>query len=273
MSKVKILYPVGCYGNYLARCIYYYTTLGPGTQVLFDFDDAGSSHTFRDDVLAQQSIECGHPGTMIMTDHDAVVAVVPDSRHCLDYYNNQFVKQNHADIVKHLQLQLPEYEIESKLREWGYYDKFDHQTPVWILREFLSFWMTDSWDQAYNRDSMLSASHITIEAENIVENLKQSISTVAWQLGLEVTAEPETIDTNHNEFKRKQQYLYSQFRCTRWVNSLIDNETNGTIPIKTIFDEAYIQHLLREHGYGIRCDGLDQFPNQLADMQKLIYKL
>lgn len=53
MSKVKILYPVGCYGNYLARCIYYYTTLGPITQVLFDFDDSGSSHAFRDDILAR----------------------------------------------------------------------------------------------------------------------------------------------------------------------------------------------------------------------------
>ena len=274
MSKVKILYPVGCYGNYLARCIYYYTTLGPGTQVLFDFDDSGSSHAFRDDILARQSIECGHPGIMSITDHDAVVAILPDHRHCLDYYNNQFAKQNRADIVEHLRLQLPLEEIETKLKAWDYHKPFGHDVPVWILREFLSFWMTDSWKQAYNRDSVLTASHITVEAEEIVEgSFKELLYQVTGQLGLDFTAEPETIDHNHREFRRKQQYLYSQFRCTRWVDSLIDNETNGTILIKTIFDEAYIQHLLREHGYGIRCDGVERFPNQLADMQKLIYKL
>lgn len=279
MSKVKILYPVGCYGNYLARCIYHYTTLGPGTQVMFDFDDAGSSHVFRDDILAQQSIECGHPGSMTVTDHDAVVAILPDDRHCLDYYNNQFAKQNRADIVEHLRLQLPLTEIETKLGAWDYHKPFDHDVPVWILREFLSFWLTDSWKQAYNRDSMLAASHITVEAEEIVEGaFKELLYRVTWQLGLDFTAEPETVDTNHMEFKRRQQYTYSQMRCRLWVESLIneviDNITEtATIHIKTIFDEAYIQHLLRTNGFGIRCDGLEKLPNRVGDMRKLIYKL
>lgn len=279
MSKVKILYPPGCYGNYVARCIYHYTTLGPGTQVMFDFDSEGSSHVFRDDVLAQQSIECGHPGTMSITDHDAVVAILPDDRHCLDYYNNQFAKQNHADIVHHLQLQLPKEEIQSKLRSWNYYQLFDSRVPTWILREFLSFWMTDSWRQAYNRDSMLSASHIQIEAEMIIEGpFKDILHQVAWQLGLDFVAEPETVDENHMNFKRHQRYTYSQMRCGLWakaVTSEYDDPMLGTVTtdINTIFDEAYIQHVLREQGYGIRCDGLEKLPSTVSDMRKLIYKL
>lgn len=44
---IEILYPPGCYGNYLIRSLYNYTNLRVKDYTNFLFDNLGSSHLVR----------------------------------------------------------------------------------------------------------------------------------------------------------------------------------------------------------------------------------
>ena len=50
---IKICYPPGTYGTYLARCVYYYTNLSKVRPGEFEFDHYGSSHSFRSNSVVQ----------------------------------------------------------------------------------------------------------------------------------------------------------------------------------------------------------------------------
>jgi hypothetical protein len=206
-------------------------------------------------------------------DAEQVVVVVPCRAHALDYYDNQFFKTQQEQVIGYLLYQMSEEEISSKLiAHWGYQGKFDDTVPKWIMREWCSFWISDVLDQSYNSGqyNKINAT-VQISTQDIFENWTESFSQLALSLNLTLTVDADTIKKQHDHFLKVQKFHNIQIKCQQYVSDLL-NDVNSKIVLHSIFDEAYIQQLLRQHNLEIRCDGLDAFPESTQQLKTLTYE-
>jgi hypothetical protein len=271
---IKICFPPGCYGNYISRSLYYYTNLRLGEYSDFTFDEFGSSHVHRYNAEAKKQVKVGHIDTLDITSGDQVIAILPCIDHTLDYYNNQFNKHSHGQIKHFIEEQLPSHEIIQKLKiNWGLESGLIEDAPSWILREFFSMWITDCFANGYNTNIYSALTDITITTQDIFTNFLPTIHRLCNKLNLQLVVDDSEILKNHTSFLEVQSYHNSQINCNAWVNSVIITDDDISSPCQTLFDEAYTQHLFRERGYEIQCDGLNIFPTTSAIMKKLIYKI
>jgi hypothetical protein len=270
---IKILFPPGCYGTYLAQSVYTYTNLRKEEYAPFDFDTAGSSHVYRKNINAKQVVWHGHLDTFSSTNLDQTIIILPNQHHRLDYYNNQFHKQQKQQLVEYILSQLSIDEINHKLKSgWGYNNSFDENVPRWILREFFSLWITMCFADGYSVEKYKNIpNQITVDAQDIISNFNNILTAICQECGLTITVDQDSIEQNHANFLKSQHYLDSQIGCEQWVNDTIIAKDCPT-PVKTIFDEAYIQHVFRIRGYEIKCDGLNHFPTSTFEMKPLIYE-
>lgn len=272
---IKILFPPGCYGTYFSRCLYSYTSLSSGNATNFDFDTTGSSHEFRKNQLTNSLIWRGHLNTFVSKSEDKIITILPDSNHCLDYYNNQFIKQEKGALISFLQSQIGEVEIKNKLlQHWNYQSNTLKQIPTWILREWFSFWIEHCWNVGYSIDSYKQIpSDLQISTQDIFENIFEKLTECAIIIGKKLRINSETILFNHSQFVKHQQFHNAQIKCQHWVDQILHDEVEYPTPCITIFDESYVQYLLRKQNFEIQCDQLDKFPLSSLEMKKIIYKI
>ena len=271
---IKVFFPPGCYGTYVTQCLYNYTNLRKGSLEDFKFDSGGSSHNHRTNRHARSVIQQGHKDDLSIVESDSVVIVYPCTHHKLDYYNNQFFKQSKGQLVEYVLSQITQDEADHKLRtQWNYSGKFDETVPRWILREWCSFWISNVLDKAYDSTTYSVLPYTaTLCTVDIFENYIETLTRIVMSLKLELVVDTETIQKQHQEFLRLQKYHNSQQRCTNYAHDLINNNHSDMI-VNSIFDEAYIQHLLRQHNYELQCEDLDIFPKNTQHLKQLIYEI
>lgn len=272
---IKILFPPGCYGTYFSRCLYSYTSLSSNNATNFDFDTTGSSHKFRKNQLANSLIWFGHLNTFVSEPEDKIITILPDSNHCLDYYNNQFIKQEKGALISYLKSQISEDDIKYKLSTYWNYKSItlDNQIPTWILREWFSFWIQHCWNDGYNIDPYKQIpSILQISTQDIFKNIFQKLTECATLIDKKLKINSETILFNHSQFVKNQQFHNAQIKCQHWVDQILHDEIEHPSPCVTIFDESYVQHLLRKQNFEIQCDQLNKFPLSSLEMKKIIYK-
>jgi hypothetical protein len=271
---INVLFSIGCYGTYLSRCIYNYTNLRSEEFCPLTFDSAGSSHEHRQNTIAKQLVWTGHLKTFNPTISDQTIIVLPNLSHWLDYYNNQFHKNQNQQLVEYILSHLSTTDINCKLKDgWGYNKPFDITVPRWILREFFSLWIADCLTTVYSKEQYNNITNqITIDTQDIILNFNETLDAICQKCNLTLTVDLEIITQTHDRFIASQHYLNSQLNCQAWVTDTILDK-NSLSPARTIFDEAYIQHIFRTHGYEIECDGLNDFPTLSTDLKKIIYKV
>jgi hypothetical protein len=269
---IKVLFRPGCYGTFLTKCLYKLTDLNEYRDRDFSFDAHGSSHDYRQIVSKEKSIVCGHDETLNIEETDKVIVILPLIEHQLDYFDNQFRKQEKEHLCKYIHLLYPNDEIEKKLSQnWNYPHQLDNHTPQWILREWCSFWIKDCLSRSYDAlryEKFTNANKIN--TQNIFENLADVIFLLAEKLNLKVLVGVDEMNSIQKKFVDAQQLHNIQKKCVAWVDDVIENR-NSTSPCLTIFDQSYVQHLLREKGYEIRCNELNAFPSSAEELRALIY--
>ena len=238
---IKILYPPGGYGTYLARCLYSYTNLNDNpcaNAAEFNFDQTGSSHVFHYNLDAKTKIWWGHPveDTWCIGHNDLIIVVQPNSQHYLDYDNNHFDKWHHQDLIKSVTDKISIDEINRKLEtEWGYNGTFNIDTPRWILREFFSLWIVDCLRSGHSLKHYSNVPNVlTIDTQDIILNFVDVFDQACKKLELTKTVNEELIINNHKNFLKAQKYHNSQLNCKQWVHDTINEKENPYIP-KTIF--------------------------------------
>jgi hypothetical protein len=270
---INIIFPPGCYGTYITRCLYNYTNLRNVLFTEFEFDSAGSSHYHRENSHARSVIQAKHIDTFDYDPTIQLVVVVPCVEHGLDYYNNQFFKNCHGQLIQYITAQMTTAEIKHKLsHQWDYHGEFDESVPHWIMREWCSYWIADALNSAYNTTTYhMLDSIVKISTKDIFENYIETLTKIVSALELTFTVDQEAINTQHNKFLAVQQFHNSQHKCYQYVQDLLAGvDTN--IVVHSIFDEAYIQHLLRQHNIEIQCDGLNTFPDNTHHLRTIIYE-
>lgn len=278
---IKICFPPGCYGHYLARCLYHFTELRDGKFVNFGFMPDGSSHAHRKDKSERQKIRVGHfsyktsgnyhPATIELLPGDTPITILPTPGYWLDYHNNQYIKQSKGDLIANIQDQISTEELRDKLKNnWNYSGEFDTNVPQWIMRELMSFLILPTLQDGYAQDRCEFAQSTKIQAISFFDDFVGHFHQLCNDLSIQIDIPQEQIAKNNQEFIKMQKYHGSQQRCEQWVQDVLSNNTTPS-PAQTIYDESYIQHLFREQGYEIQCDGLNLFPLDSNAMRKLIY--
>tara|TARA_B100000902_G_scaffold190582_1_gene182177 strand:- start:2196 stop:3002 length:807 start_codon:yes stop_codon:yes gene_type:complete len=257
-TKIHVTWVPGGYGSYMMQSIYAYSNLGATSNIIID--STGSSHTFRDGAEKKKYFD-----TAVFGEHtnDSDVIVGPAHGHMLDYFVNEYIKQELNN--------LPQY--------FNHFFK-DHKSQIdenwnnkqdWAAREWISFWILDVLNASYGKDSRIDLTTDKLFDEN-QDVFPAEITSIIEKLGLSVVADIDTIKTNHTNWQKQQQCNNLQKRCDEWVNEIITTNKNTPSPCITILDEAYVQSLIRRHGYEIRCFGLDTFPKTSNEIRKLLYK-
>ena len=270
---IKICYPPGTYGTYLARCVYYYTDLGKDQYLSFDFDQHGSSHSFEPNSV----IQFGHVEDDVTFDvHDSTVVVLPCESQRLDYFNNAFFKEYKGDLISQLRgifgLSIFD-EIDHKLRAyWNYTGGFDHQTPRWIVREFCSMWFSQFLNNCFSLTKyQIVPNKLCITTNDILTDCLTTLLKIFDVLNLQPMVSESEIVSNHQNFLNAQKYIGSQHNCDQWCDDVLEGRYSSS-PCQTIFDEVYVQDRLKTKGFEIKCDGLTVFPLTSTALSKIIYK-
>ena len=112
---------------------------------------------------------------------------------------------------------------------------------------------------------------VKLTTNDLFDTNKNVFSEIINRIGLTVTTDSAIMKVNQQQWIAQQRYHNSQHRCNAWVEDIL-NDRNTPTPCQTILDEAYVQHCLREQGYEIRCDGLNNFPKTSSELKELIYE-
>jgi hypothetical protein len=141
---------------------------------------------------------------------------------------------------------------------------------LWVLREFVSFWILDMLDSAFIADAYVGFNaKVCITTNDIFLNFETSLDQVTAALGLEPRRRAYIIN-KFDEFKETQKFHGMQQRCDQWIEHVLSNQA-GHSPCITVFDEAYVQAKLRTMGFEIRCYRLNEFPKESSNLAVLLY--
>ena len=244
-----------------------------GPFVEFEFDNSGSSHQHWDNPNAPTMIKQGHLGILEYNGTEQVVVVLPCQDHKLDYLNNQFFKYKLGQIIDFVLPIISQQEATNKLnKQWNYTGNFDNTIPRWIMREWISFWINDvltSWANPTGYNELNSV--VQFSTQDIFEDWPNTIIDVVSKLGLTLSVDQDMIQKQHKKFLAVQKSHNSQNKCYQYVNELLaGNDVKMTL--HSIFDEAYIQHLLRQYNLEIQCDELNIFPTTTQQLKNLTYE-
>lgn len=270
---IKVLFPPGCYGHYLTGCLYTYTNLNT-TNFEFELEQNGSSHSFwshsdcKTKIINQHSFGGGDK----YNGPTDTVTIVPEPDHYLDYINNQYSKFYNYNFDKFLQDKWWYQEFKSKLSTaWNI--QSNQLAPQWVLREYHSFVFLDFLEKNYDRQTYIDSKCVaSISAQDFFGDFVSVLGTLCNQLNLDLDV--DKLSTTHEIFLKKQIYHNTQLQIDQWIQDLVSHNTAQTAnPCRTFLDEIYVQAKLREHGYEIYCNDLEQFPKDFKHMKQLIYKI
>jgi hypothetical protein len=268
-----IIAPPGCYGTYIARCLHHYTST---TEThLFDFDQFGSSHAFRkiSSSIAKTSLVHWTNLKLDKINKETTIVVTSNINHLLDYFDNQFYKQAQGNLLEFITETFNNDIVQQNLEKWNHQTPVDKPTPMWIFREYFSYSLLETLKNGYNNKNYLSLPHAySFCCEDMwYGSMWDIVNILADALNKKIYANKEDVVKNHQDFLNCQKYHNMQIRCEKFVCDIID-QVDSISPCVSLFDEAYVQHQLRNRGYEIYCNNLDIFPKSSIEMNRYIFK-
>jgi len=255
-SKIHVTWPPGCYGSYVMQSVYAYSNLGATSKIVID--PTGSSHSFRESAEQYKYFIMDH---LLSDNSDIIIGPVQGQE--LDYFVNQFVKQEQSNVLRYLTELFPDFKFQIS-EQWN-------NTDDWAIREWISFWILDVFAAAYTNNTNADLTTDQLFDTN-KDTFPELLIRLIKKLGLSVNADIDIIKTNHANWQKQQQYHNLQKRCDKWISEIINTKENTLSPCITILDEAYVQNRLRSHGYEIRCFELNTFPKTSTELRLLLYK-
>lgn len=238
----------------------------------------GDSHVFRNSEHCRKYFRFAHLYTdntfksLNISKSDYTIVILPENDHQIDYINNQFTKENQSNLLQQLLKFESAPDLLKKLQQGWNWDGNLIDAPQWMLREWFSFYIDSNLKQSYNihRYRNINAD-FTLSTSELFDKNSDVFQRAIKTIGYNVTENTETIEQRIVEFIKLQNFHNSQKRCVKWVTEVLNGQSDLPIPWQTLFDEAYVQFLLREHGVMVQCNGLNSFPKTTSDMIKYLY--
>jgi hypothetical protein len=298
-DTIPIIFNGGAYGTYLEYCLDTFTCQGSQTFQGLPFNTTtGNSHRYTGNHLL------GMDGWQNYITTDAVCKFV---RLHPKKYRHESVKDNVLEILSVVDRAILLYPTESTtiLNLNNYYFKIwrswiNHQfgneipidilyhnwpisagTPIdqippWIVREFLSLYLVPAWYSQVDWNLLENFTNeklliITIP-ELLFNDINQTMIQICNFCNLDFTNNTEKLSSIHQTMLSCQTHLYKDELCRKIVKYVFESQ-NFHYGELTMVDEAWIQWQLRELGYELQCDGLNQFPSSTIELASKIYRV
>ena len=301
MSKIAIVYGGGCYGTFINWCLQYFSDLN--FDINLPITNTGSAHNLPDNMICVESqfpfsslpeylskpndhlniVRMHWSGllgwkdryTESVTDRinlleksfDKIIFLVPTEKTLLWIADNKFSKITHRkNLTEHFIL---DPEVRQNLKNWPVED-LDNIEP-WILREWLSFYYYNSFKSecGINAVTEFERSGKVITCEDLRDHFKETIKQCINYIGKELVREEE-LDSVYDSWIKKQYFINSIDLVENIVDSVIKDKDLNWNDL-TFTQEVWIQMMLREQGYEIKCHGLNDFPTNSKQLRELIY--
>lgn len=148
------------------------------------------------------------------------------------------------------------------------------QIPVWIKREFLSYYMIPMWQTQIgwgDQSHLLHENCHVIKTKDLLHDFQQTLTDLERFLDITFVKPIESILDTHKKMLSLQTHLDIDVTCKKITNSIITSTHYAWDPLPLV-GEVWIQWHLRQIGYEIRCHGLDIFPCDSVQLLQLIYQ-
>lgn len=149
--------------------------------------------------------------------------------------------------------------------------------PRWILREFLSLQLYNSWLDLTGKSHVdftkVPSNVKVISVSDIFTNTETTLkqATRRAKLPFDVDVYHSKVFPVHNEMRMQQRHLDADTVIADICFTTL-NDIPFTWKPLTLVSESLVQRELRERGYEIKCFELDTFPTSSVQLKELIYK-
>ena len=289
---VAIAYPPGAYGTYLEWCL---TTLTSQEKIVTPFSTNGSSHKFIGNSLSsyQEFVNLTQSAnfarfipkttkeeslsknlTSVCEHASAVIHLYPDKNSSLLCINNSYSKI-YSDWWEH---HFTKNYIDSTViyKNWPVDHSTDiKDTPKWIKREFLSFYLMPQWldmVEWYHPNTWQHKKCHVVTVGQLLYNFEETLSQIKKFCGLDYVRPISDLADYHKQNLQNQKDLNADNLCNQIINSVIE-QTEFHWGEISLINESWVQWQLRNLGYEIQCYELDNFPTNSVHLKELLYTI
>jgi hypothetical protein len=294
-GTVPIVYNAGAYGTYVEWCL---TTLCSNQTIITPFNANGNSHGFTGNFLSGlqgwQQYKVNRPRhqfvrlhpknlaseslsanlTEILQSAPGMVYLYPDHDHMLLVLNNYLSKCHDDWWLKNFAEDIDQSKIYSN---WQVGNKSISEIPLWVRREFLSFYLMPAWhDQIewYHLDTWMHPRSHNILIKDLLFDFERVMRQLQQAFGFKFARPIQDLLPYHEKNLALQVHQTQDQLCQNIVDSVVHgidfDWSNQPLPLAS---EAYVQWQLRNLGYEIRCHELDKFPTDSVHLKELLYTI
>jgi hypothetical protein len=145
--------------------------------------------------------------------------------------------------------------------------------PVWIRREFLSYYLMPAWFDQIEWNHLTTWRNdrcCTVFVSDLLYDFKNTLEKISKHCNLQYSRSLDDLVEYHSTNLSLQKHLSQDQICKTIITTVLENQ-NHTWRKLPFVSEVWIQWQLRNQGFEIRCDGLDKFPTNSLQLQKLLY--
>ena len=142
------------------------------------------------------------------------------------------------------------------------------QMQSWELREWFSLFYPQWINEWIESPTHVDTNWIIINTREILCDTEQTLEKIIKFSGL--TRNKKNLTEFANNWRRSQQYVLDEYQLINRVVSCTITQVDFSWNRLNIIAEAMIQNKLREVGFEILCDGLNDFPTNSIELHKLL---
>lgn len=287
-----IAFNPGAYGTYLEWCL---TTLSSTNNIVSPFSSIGNSHNFSGHHLmnisrwkiakaanATTRFARLHPKTLqdeslsanmdyLCDTAESVVYLYPDKDSILLSLNN-FTYKVWRDWWSHSFSSA--VGIETIYNNWPVSkDTKISDIPMWVKREFLSFYLMPSWNEQVewnHLDKWQNPKCCIVTVTQLLYDFENTIQRIKEHCNLQFSRDITELVPFHQQNLKLQKYINQDQICNQIIDS-VANHYQFEWNTLALTSEGWIQWELRNQGFEIRCNGLDTFPTNSIQLRELLY--
>ena len=149
--------------------------------------------------------------------------------------------------------------------------------PVWVRREHMSFNLFTSWhDQVewYFPDRWYDPRLMIVTTKELFDDFTGTLTRIKNFWGVQkYNRNIHDMMSFHNDMIQLQQHYGKDQLCARILQS-VTTEIDQQFDFDNLcmISQAWIQYQLRLNGYELRCNGLNEFPQNTETLRNLIFK-
>lgn len=147
--------------------------------------------------------------------------------------------------------------------------------PTWIQREHMSFNLFSSWhDQVewYFPDRWNNPRALIITTKDLFDNFETMVSSIIAFWDRRCVRSIDEMLPYHEKMLSLQKNIGKDQSCDLIIRSALGQAESITWDDIDLVSQAWIQYQLRERGYEIECQDLDEFPTDTKHLRSIIFK-